>query len=384
MDHFYEKIDGWFDFMDFYKLIVNLIDEGEIVEVGSWLGKSSSFMAVEIANSKKNIKFNCVDTWQGSEEHSSHELIVKDLLYKKFLENINPVKDFINPIRKTSLEASKDFKDKSLDFIFIDAGHSYEDVRDDIAAWYPKLKDGGYIAGHDYSQAWPGVEKAVKEFCDKNNIIFTLIEQSCWLFKKQFKSKNVRIVSSHYKEDLSWINLVKYPVDIYSKTIKTKNFISFNKAQEVPAYLKYIIDNYNNLPEYSIFVHGHLNSLHQRSNIIETINTIELKDKIINLNRPDWIVDLKSGDDFHDRKFSWIEDNWLDLTKNKIPIPNRLKFPACAQFAIHKSCIERLPLEFWQNLFNWCEKTELENYISSRIFEYIWYYLFSGEAEFIR
>lgn len=384
MDHFHEKIEGWFDFNNLYQFILSLIEEGEIVEVGSWLGKSSVFMAVEIANSNKNIKFNCVDTWLGSSEHSSDQLVIKNELYNKFLQNIEPVKKYINPVRKSSVEAAKDFKDESLDFIFIDAGHSYEDVSSDIAAWYPKLKKGGYIGGHDYSEAWPGVIKAVQEFGEKNNIIISLVEKSCWITKKHFKSSSVMVASSHYEENLSWTNLVKYPVEIYSKTLKNKNFISFNKVQEAPAYLKYIIENYNNLPEYSIFVHGHFNSLHQDKNIIEIINTLNIDDKIINLNRKDWTASIKKGDDENDKKFSWLEDNWKDLTNNFIELPNELSFPACAQFAIHKSCITRLPLEFWKQLFSWCENNKLENYISSRIFEYIWYYLFSGKAEFIR
>ena len=200
--------------------------------------------------------------------------------------------------------------------------------------------------------------------------------------EKQFESSDVRVASSHFNEDLHWINLIKYPTDIYSKTIKNKNFIPFNKVQEAPAYLKYIIDNYYNLPEYTIFVHGHLDSLHQDMNIIEKINSLKFDDKIINLNRPDWTAHLKRGDDFDDRKFSWIEDNWKDLIGDYLPLPDELAFPACAQFAIHKSCINRLPIEAWQRMFTWCEKTKLENYVSSRIFEYIWYYLFSGKNLF--
>ena len=111
--------------------------------------------------------------------------------------------------------------------------------------------------------------------------------------EKQFESSDVRVASSHFNEDLHWINLIKYPTDIYSKTIKNKNFIPFNKVQEAPAYLKYIIDNYYNLPEYTIFVHGHLDSLHQDMNIIEKINSLKFDDKIINLNRPDWTAHLK-------------------------------------------------------------------------------------------
>ena len=57
--------------------------------------------------------------------------------------------------------AHKFVEDNSLDFIFIDAGHEYEDVLEDIHYWYPKVKPGGHIMGHDINQ--PQVRKAVNE-----------------------------------------------------------------------------------------------------------------------------------------------------------------------------------------------------------------------------
>jgi predicted O-methyltransferase YrrM len=62
-----------------------------------------------------------------------------------------------------SVEAAKKFEDKSLDFVFIDADHSYEAVRADIGAWKPKIKPGGLLCGHDHSENFPGVVRAVKE-----------------------------------------------------------------------------------------------------------------------------------------------------------------------------------------------------------------------------
>lgn len=384
MHHIYQNIEGWFDFPNLYLFVINSFDNAKFVEIGSWLGKSSSFMAVEIANSNKKIDFFCVDTWNGSEEHQNEDIIIKDELFNTFLKNTEPVKNYIKTIRKSSEEASKDFEDNSLDFIFIDAGHSYEDVKNDLDKWYPKLKENGIIAGHDFSQAWPGVIMAVNEWASKNNVIFSLTEQSCWIAKKQTKNSNVLVLSSHYNEDLSWINFIKYPTLIYSKTLEDKNFINFNKVQEAPAYLKYIIDNYYNLPEYTIFVHGHLNSLHQKDkNIVEIINDLKFNSDIINLNREDWIGDIYEGLDEWDKKYCWLSDNWDDMFGNYLELPEKLKFYSCAQFAVNKNCITQYPVEFWQKLFNWCKNTQLDNYISSRIFEYCWFYIFSKKALFL-
>lgn len=66
-------------------------------------------------------------------------------------------------LRETSLRASKRIKPASLDFVFIDAIHLYEDVKQDIKAWLPKIRKGGMIAGDDWSRRFPGVEQAVRE-----------------------------------------------------------------------------------------------------------------------------------------------------------------------------------------------------------------------------
>jgi len=61
-----------------------------------------------------------------------------------------------------STEATTLYEDNSLDFVFIDGSHLYEDVLADLQAWFPKVKKGGHIAGHDFP--WPNVKRAVIEF----------------------------------------------------------------------------------------------------------------------------------------------------------------------------------------------------------------------------
>ncbi|TXI03390.1 MAG: class I SAM-dependent methyltransferase [Rhizobium sp.] len=66
-----------------------------------------------------------------------------------------------------SVEAASRLEDGMLDLVFIDADHSYEGVKADIAAWLPKIKGGGWIGGHDYRNPDPrfrfGVDRAVDE-----------------------------------------------------------------------------------------------------------------------------------------------------------------------------------------------------------------------------
>jgi len=169
MDHFYKDVYGFCDYVGLYKKVVEIFPSGShFVEVGSFLGKSAVFMAVEIINSGKRIKFDCIDHWKGSEEHHDNENIDAENLYEKFLENIQPVKGIINPIRTESVMASKLYEPNSLDFIFIDASHDERSVREDLTYWTPRLKENGLIAGDDIDNE--GVANAVKWFFDTGKL----------------------------------------------------------------------------------------------------------------------------------------------------------------------------------------------------------------------
>lgn len=77
----------------------------------------------------------------------------------------------------TTEQAAKLVPDGSLDFVFIDADHSYEGVKQDIESWSPKVKKGGWITGHDYAPYWRGVVRAVDEAFGSR---ITLYECKIW------------------------------------------------------------------------------------------------------------------------------------------------------------------------------------------------------------
>lgn len=172
--------ENWFTFPSLYSRMARRFPSGStFVEVGSWKGRSSAHMAVEIANSNKDIRFYCVDTWEGSKEHQSQDL---SNLYQTFLDNMRPVERHYFPLKLTSLEASRKFRDESLDFVFLDASHEYEDVREDILAWLPKVKPGGVLAGHDYylgHNYFPGVKRAADELLEN-----LYLEDDCFVYHK--------------------------------------------------------------------------------------------------------------------------------------------------------------------------------------------------------
>ncbi len=85
-------------------------------------------------------------------------------------------------IRKTSLDAVADVQD-DLDFVYIDANHSYECVKEDIEAWYPKVRAGGVIGGHDFTVDYQGVIYAVVEFARRTRSKLFVESADWWIVK---------------------------------------------------------------------------------------------------------------------------------------------------------------------------------------------------------
>ena len=72
--------------------------------------------------------------------------------------------DRLTVVKATTDEASDFYPDGYFDFVFVDADHSYEAVKSDIAHWASKVRKGGWFGGHDYHpRKWPGVVQAVNE-----------------------------------------------------------------------------------------------------------------------------------------------------------------------------------------------------------------------------
>jgi predicted O-methyltransferase YrrM len=141
---------------------------GEIVEIGSFMGKSTCCLAEGSKNCARE-KVTAVDHFRGSPEHQSHglfecEILVKEgTTFNKFMENLKllQVDDYVNPIVARSEEAIQNWK-KPIRLLFIDGDHSYDITRNDFLSWSPFVVKGGLIAFHDID-IWPGVTKFYHE-----------------------------------------------------------------------------------------------------------------------------------------------------------------------------------------------------------------------------
>ncbi len=153
------------------------------------MGKSVAFLAVEAVNSGKDLQIFAIDSWEDFETVISAETFDGEETFRCYRENIAPVADRIETRRMPSLEAAAEFTNGRCDFVFIDASHEYRDVLDDLAAWYPKVRSGGVLAGHDYH--WPGVSRAVREFARANGLKRPRTTELCWVIEVGAESRSI-------------------------------------------------------------------------------------------------------------------------------------------------------------------------------------------------
>jgi len=177
MPNKYHSVFGWTDYHDIYEEAVKKYNNAAFAEIGSFQGKSAVMMGEYIKEYKKTIQLHCIDLFpeksqlaeltnigagQGEEGRIINEL--PDSLYNTFLNNIRrcEVDDVITINRGCSYEKALDYVDEFFSFVFIDAAHHKSGVLLDLNAWWPKIKTGGMMAGHDFD--CPGVCEAVYEF----------------------------------------------------------------------------------------------------------------------------------------------------------------------------------------------------------------------------
>jgi predicted O-methyltransferase YrrM len=98
---------------------------------------------------------------------------------------LEKTKDFKNftMIEKTSDDAAELFEDGSMDFIFVDGLHTYEQVLKDCQNYWPKLKSGGYLIGHDYTKI-QDVNRAATEFIKSVGKEVETAKQDLWYIIK--------------------------------------------------------------------------------------------------------------------------------------------------------------------------------------------------------
>jgi len=137
-----------------------------ILEIGSWVGESA--LAMREAAGDTPVEINCVDTWQGSANDATGEIVRRvggsATMMDYFKQNVSKyLGESIIAHLGRSPEIAESFVGQTFDLIFLDGGHAYHEISADIRAWLPHVAPGGVICGHDYCQDFPGVIRAADE-----------------------------------------------------------------------------------------------------------------------------------------------------------------------------------------------------------------------------
>jgi predicted O-methyltransferase YrrM len=160
------------------RLLAHLPRGAACAEIGTWRGD----FAVTILRSRRPRRLYLVDPWEHRSEEPYRGAMFGGLTRdgQREMDAIyeGVVADFRRRIdrgqvvvkRQRSVRAAEDFLDGSLDWVYIDADHTYEGVKRDLEAYFRAVRAGGYLAGDDYGQpGWweDGVTRAVDEFATR-------------------------------------------------------------------------------------------------------------------------------------------------------------------------------------------------------------------------
>lgn len=223
--------------------------------------------------------------------------------------------------------------------------------------------------------------------------------------------EDVLVVSCEYKEDVSWLDKLPYPHVIYSKTHAddTRRYLPRNVGAEAEAYLQFIIDRYDDLPNTMVFVHGHETSHHQDGtigDILASLGNVK-KYNYASLNNR-WVCmvyDLPSAGWYHRRlrtKAATVDDimlvakdasqRWRDidlhtrvLALSGQCLPEYTFTRHCAQFVVSRELVTARPREFWESLlallYELHDAEGMGRVCTGVLMEVLWFYILTGEHD---
>ena len=217
--------------------------------------------------------------------------------------------------------------------------------------------------------------------------------------KKQESEYTRTLVIPRMKDDdIAWIvkelpdvNVTVYVANDPSALLHSPK----NKGHEVMVYLTYIIDHYDKLPDVVVFMHAHRWTHHNNEvlghdapqMIRRFSNAHVVRQGYVNMRChwspgcPEWLHPGSEAEVLGKQEEAVLVESWAELFPSD-PLPKTLAQPCCAQFALSKQRIHSIPLSQFTFFRDWILKTPLSDYISGRIWEYSWQYLFTSQGVF--
>ena len=198
---------------------LELIDKLNL-KIGCEIGVYKADYSLKILEKTNLSKLYLIDPWQHLSNYkdiSNHDNTEFDLIYEEVKNKTKKFGERVEIIKDLSENVVNKFEDNYFDFLYLDADHSYEASKKDVAIWWSKVKPGGIFSGHDYlngslPQGEFGVKRSVDEFVAKNNLTLNITGEDQWkswfiIKPKRDKIDVVMYCTENYYE--TSINLIK-------------------------------------------------------------------------------------------------------------------------------------------------------------------------------
>lgn len=164
------EIDGWMsegELQQIERWARTVPENGVVVEIGSMLGRSAAAWGLSVPNSAK---VYCIDTWINDVQYPATEsggIREHCNSIEEFLENVGDIKTIVAVQGRSMNEISEEIQQLTPNIVFLDASHTNPSDWEYLSFWYPKIKAGGLLCGHDYNgfpwnHEFPDVTKNVK------------------------------------------------------------------------------------------------------------------------------------------------------------------------------------------------------------------------------
>jgi len=125
-------------------------------KTGAEIGVERGYYSKVLCESNPNLHLSSIDPWLASAYDLEAGIHAVDTEQKRYDKRYEACVKFLKPynctvIRKSSLDAVRDFEDESLDFVYIDANHDFLNFIQDLHHWRKRVRVGGIVSGHDYA-----------------------------------------------------------------------------------------------------------------------------------------------------------------------------------------------------------------------------------------
>jgi len=217
-------------------------------------------------------------------------------------------------------------------------------------------------------------------YFDNPELFYGIKNEKWYNMYSNLRNKTYNIVLSRWKKDTEWVYRMKNNntnIMIYDKENSNNPYnIPVNRGREASVYLKYIIDHFECLSEYTFFIHDEEYSWHHEGSIIDRFKeAIDSKELYYNINNFILQDFNENNTESEKERLEWYEkyiENYIPY--NLLPKKNWVngEHKGCAQFLVHKSLIINFPKKFYEDLYEWVINFR-DSWLAGIFLEFSWH-----------